>query len=134
MSATPLDRRSFIAMAGASGAALALYSKPVAAQPARTGATSLAGEWRFALDREDKGVDAQWYGRELASDAQISLPGILQTQGFGDEITAETQFIAALPRDMRWYLLPQYKEYTVPGNVQVPYLSQPVRHFLGVAW
>jgi hypothetical protein len=134
MSATSLDRRSFIAAAGASGAALALYSRPVAAQPARAGATSLAGEWRFALDREDKGVDAQWYGRDLASDAHISLPGILQTQGYGDEITAETQFIAALPRDMRWYLLPQYKEYTVPGNVQVPYLSQPVRHFLGVAW
>lgn len=134
MSLTPLDRRSFLAAAGASGATLALYSRPVAAQPARAGATSLAGEWRFALDREDKGVDAQWYGRPLASDADIHLPGILQTQGYGDEITAETQFIAALPRDMRWYLLPQYKAYTVPGNVQVPYLSQPVRHFLGVAW
>jgi len=70
----------------------------------------------------------------LAKPANISLPGILQTQGFGDEITAYTKFIAALPRDMRWYLLPQYKPYTVPGNVQVPYLSQPVRHYLGVAW
>jgi beta-galactosidase/beta-glucuronidase len=87
---------------------------------------SLAGVWRFALDREDKGVSS--YG------AQIRLPGILQTQGFGDEITAETQFVAALPRDMRWYLLPQYQAYTKPGQVEVPYLSQPVRHYLGVAW
>ncbi len=45
----------------------------------------------------------------------ISLPGILQTQGYGDDITAETQFVAALPRDMRWYLLPQYAAYTKPG-------------------
>ena len=73
-------------------------------------------------------------GKKLPADAHIQLPGILQTQGYGDEITAETQFVAALPRDMRWYLLPQYKAYTQPGHVEVPYLSQPVRHFLGVAW
>ena len=42
--------------------------------------------------------------------------------------------MAALPRDMRWYLLPQYQAYTKPGNVKVPYLSQPVKHYLGVAW
>jgi len=72
--------------------------------------------------------------KPLESETSISLPGILQTQGFGDEIRADTKFVAALPRDMRWYLLPQYKPYTVPGNIQVPYLSQPVRHYLGVAW
>ena len=35
---------------------------------------------------------------------------------------------------MAWYKLPQYAEYTKPGNVEVPYLSQPVKHYLGVAW
>ena len=64
----------------------------------------------------------------------ITLPGILQTQGYGDDITAETQFVAALPRDMAWYKLPQYAAYTKPGHVEVPYLSQPVKHYLGVAW
>ncbi len=86
------------------------------------------------MDRADEGANAGWFGKPLAANTSISLPGILQTQGFGDEITARTEFVAALPRDMRWYLLPQYKTYTVPGNVQVPYLSQPVRHYLGVAW
>jgi len=64
----------------------------------------------------------------------IDLPGILQTQGYGDDITADTQFVAALPRDMAWYKLPQYAAYTKPGYVEVPYLSQPVKHYLGVAW
>jgi hypothetical protein len=136
----PMTRRSFLATAGIATAAAALFpksllfAKPVTAQPPAEGAISLAGNWRFALDRADEGAGASWFTKPLPVDARISLPGILQTQGFGDEITAETKFVAALPRDMRWYLLPQYKPYTAPGNVQVPYLSQPVRHYLGVAW
>jgi hypothetical protein len=134
----PMSRRSFIAITGTGIAAAAFYqtslfAKAVEAIPPAEGAVSLAGTWRFALDRNNAGVGAGWFKKTL-TDANISLPGILQTQGFGDEITAETKFIAALPRDMRWYLLPQYKKYTTPGKVLVPYLSQPVRHYLGVAW
>lgn len=136
----PVTRRFFIKTTGVAAAAMALYpktalfSKSVEALPPSDGAISLAGNWRFALDSADTGASSGWFNKTLPADAQITLPGILQTQGFGDEITAETKFVAALPRDMRWYLLPQYKPYTVPGNVQVPYLSQPVRHYLGVAW
>lgn len=136
MSIPSRSRRHFLSLTGATvtAALTGLYAVPVRAEPARAGAMSLAGRWRFALDRDDSGARAGWYARALAADTGIQLPGILQTQGYGDEITAETQFVAALPRDMRWYLLPQYKDYTRPGNVQVPYLSQPVRHYLGVAW
>ena len=98
------------------------------------GVQSLAGQWRFSLDRDDVGVKESWFAHNLAATTRISLPGILQTQGYGDDITAETQFIAALPRDMAWYKLPQYAAYTKPGHVEVPYLSQPVKHYLGVAW
>ncbi len=133
-----LDRRNFLvsglALTAATAVPTGLYARPVPAEPARPGAMSLAGQWRFALDRDDAGAKAGWYTAALANDVHIQLPGILQTQGFGDEIAADTQFIAALPRDMRWYLLPQYKDYTKPGHVEVPYLSQPVRHYLGVAW
>jgi hypothetical protein len=131
-----LDRRGFLVsgLALTAAATTALYAKAVPAQTARPGAVSLAGDWRFALDPADVGSADYWFNKVMPSDLHIQLPGILQTQGYGDEITAETQFVAALPRDMRWYLLPQYKAYTKPGNVQVPYLSQPVRHYLGVAW
>ena len=136
----PITRRSFLTTASIATAAAAFYptsslfAKSTPSQPPKSGAISLAGNWQFVLDRNDIGASDAWYSKPLGSDTRISLPGILQTQGFGDEITAETKFVAALPRDMRWYLLPQYKPYTVPGNVQVPYLSQPVRHYLGVAW
>jgi hypothetical protein len=93
---------------------------------------SLAGQWRFSLDRQDEGVKSQWFNNNLSD--QILLPGILQGQGFGDGISVDTPWVAALPRDMKWYLLPQYKAYTEPGHMEMPYLSQPPRHYLGVAW
>lgn len=135
-----ITRRSFLTTAGIATAAAAFYptsslfAKSTIALPPKPGSISLAGNWQFTMDRNDMGAGNGWHKKPLNTKTRISLPGILQTQGFGDEITAETKFVAALPRDMRWYLLPQYKAYTVPGNVQVPYLSQPVRHYLGVAW
>ena len=47
------------------------------AQPA---VQSLAGEWRFALDRSDAGVPETWFSRDLPD--RITLPGVLQAQGF----------------------------------------------------
>jgi hypothetical protein len=128
-----LTRRKFLAATG-TVAAHALCARATPATPPPPGAESLSGQWRFALDRGDAGAKEKWFAKDLSAGARIQLPGILQTQGYGDEITAETQFVAALPRDMRWYLLPQYQAYTKPGHVEVPYLSQPVRHYLGVAW
>jgi len=134
-----LSRRSFLAITGAIAAKVAvpgslLVATPAPATPPRAGAQSLAGQWQFALDRDDRGVKESWFAQELKQPAEIALPGILQTQGYGDDIEVTTQFIAALPRDMAWYKLPQYAAYTKPGRVQVPYLSQPVKHYLGVAW
>src|ERR1700760_4756230 len=102
-----LSRRRFLALTGAATAAHAtlLYGAPTPAVPARTGTISLAGQWRFAMDREDTGTSASWFAKDLTADTHIALPGILQTQGYGDEITADTKFIAALPRDMAWYKL-----------------------------
>ena len=92
----------------------------------------LAGEWRFAMDRGDIGTGEKWFDKSLSD--HIKLPGILQGQGFGDDITVNTPWVAALPRDMRWFDLPQYAPYTKDGNVKMPYLSQPPKHYLGVAW
>jgi beta-galactosidase len=93
---------------------------------------NLSGQWRFALDRADAGVGEHWFNRDLPE--RINLPGILQAQGFGDDIATDTPWVAGLPRDLRWYLQPQYKAYTQPGNVKVPFLSQPPKHYLGAAW
>jgi beta-galactosidase len=112
--------------------AVALLAANVHAQTTAPSTIDLSGQWRFAVDPKDTGTAAQWFNQNLPD--KIILPGILQAQGYGDEISTSTPWVAALPRDMRWYLLPQYKAYTQPGNVKMPYLSQPPRHYLGVAW
>jgi beta-galactosidase len=129
-----VSRRRFLALTGAVAAGTALRATAAPAVPARAGAMSLAGEWHCALDRADEGMKQGWFARVLPTSSMISLPGILQAQGYGDEISVDTPWVAALPRDMRWYLLPQYAAYTKPGHVQMPYLSQPPKHYLGVAW
>ena len=94
---------------------------------------SLAGSWRFALDRGDTGVTEQWFNRDLAD--RIALPGILQAQGYGDEIRIDTPWVLGLG-DAWWKLQPAAlrEKFSQPGHVEVPFLSQPPRHYLGAAW
>ena len=68
-------------------AALALFC--LAAKPLHAAETiQLAGEWRFALDRADVGVGEKWFAKDLPD--KIQLPGILQAQGYGDDISTNT--------------------------------------------
>lgn len=112
----------------------ALVTGPGASRAAAADSTqSLAGEWRFALDRADVGVKEQWFDRTLAD--RIRLPGILQAQGYGNEITTHTHWLITLG-DAWWKLQPESLRapFSQPGHVKVPFLSQPPRHYLGVAW
>lgn len=69
---------------------------------------SLHGSWRFALDKDDVGVEQKWYSMRLGD--TIVLPGILQEQGYGDEVTAETEWASSL-HDPLWYLRDEYIKY-----------------------
>ena len=96
-----------------------------------SGRTSLAGQWRFELDRDDAGIDQRWFSRDLAD--RIQLPGALQHQGYGDRIDVNTPWVAKLI-DVRWYQKAKYGKYTQPGNVLVPFFLTPRRHYVGAAW
>jgi hypothetical protein len=91
----------------------------------------LAGTWRFALDRDDAGTNEQWFAKSLPD--QIQLPGCLEAQGYGDEISARTPWVLSL-YDHFWFLRADYAAYTNASNVKVPFLCQPPRHYLGAAW
>jgi len=106
---------------------------PVSAQRAASDRLQLQGEWRFALDREDSGVNQEWFNTELPD--RIELPGVLQAQGYGDEISADTPWVLGLG-DAWWKLQSEElrSAFSQPGRVEVPFLSQPPRHYLGAAW
>ncbi len=94
---------------------------------------SLAGKWRFALDRTDAGAAEKWFARELPD--SISLPGILQAQGYGDDISTNTPWVTSLG-DAWWKIQPAAlrEHFSEPGKVKFPFLSQPPKHYLGAAW
>ena len=89
---------------------------------------SLAGQWRFQLDRGDAGVQERWFERSL--DQRIKLPGALQNQGFGDDITVDTKWTGEIDMDA-WLKGPQYAKYRQPGNIKVPFFLQPEKHYVG---
>ncbi len=93
----------------------------------------LAGEWRFALDRTDAGTNEQWFAKDLPD--KIQLPGILQAQGYGDDISTTTPWVLTLG-DAWWKTQPASlrDHFSQPGKVEVPFLSQPPKHYLGAAW
>ena len=106
--------------------ALLLLPAPVCA----ASSMPLDGMWRFMIDPTDSGEKNLWFNQNLP--AYINLPGIMQLQ-FGLDITTHTPWVLS-QYDRFWYLRDDYKAYAEPGKVKVPFLSQPSRHYLGVAW
>ncbi|OHB67988.1 MAG: hypothetical protein A2V70_09865 [Planctomycetes bacterium RBG_13_63_9] len=64
---------------------------------------------------------------------QIRLPGSLQEQGFGEDVSVETKWTGGIV-DRSWFTAPRYERYRRPGNVKVPFWLQPERHYVGPAW
>lgn len=103
----------------------------LAASGAADDSISLAGGWRFALDRADAGVHERWFERALPD--RIKLPGSLPGQGIGDPVTVDTKWIGGIV-DRSWFTEPQYAKYREPGNVKVPFWLTPEKYYAGAAW
>jgi GH18 family chitinase len=97
----------------------------------RTDVVPLSGVWRFALDPADEGLVASWENRTLAD--RIRLPGVLQAQGFGEDVTVETKWTGQIV-DRSFFTSPRYEPYRQPGRVKVPFWLQPDKHYVGPAW
>ena len=92
---------------------------------------SLAGQWRFQLDRADVGINEQWFAQKL--NGTIKLPGSLPEQGVGDDISVDTHWTGNIV-DHSWFTAPEYAKYRQPGNIKVPFWLQPEKYYMGVAW
>ena len=101
------------------------------ATAAQSGHISLAGQWRFQLDRGNANLQEQWFERSLPD--KIRLPGLLPAQDIGDNVAVETKWTGDIV-DKSWFTAPEYAEYRKPGNLKVPFWLQPEKHYVGVAW
>ena len=91
----------------------------------------LSGEWRFAIDRNDKGVSEAWFSKILTE--TVLLPGSMATNDKGDEVTTDTKFVGQIA-DQSYYKKTEYAKYRVPGNIKIPFWLQSLKYYQGAAW
>lgn len=91
----------------------------------------LSGTWRFAIDRNDQGISAQWYLRAL--DDYVQLPGSMITNGKGDPIDLSTPWTGSF-NDQTFFKLDRYAPYRTRENFKIPYWLQPDNYYSGIAW
>lgn len=88
----------------------------------------LAGKWQVVLR-----AGAKPFAWDDSLSAQpVQLPGSLQVQGLGDEVSVKTQWTGQIV-DYSWFTMPVYEKYRQPGNIKIPFWLQPYRHFVGAA-
>ncbi|HYG25077.1 MAG TPA: discoidin domain-containing protein [Verrucomicrobiae bacterium] len=92
---------------------------------------TLAGTWRFQLDRSDAGIAQRWFERALPD--RVKLPGDLSQQGIGDAPGLETKWIGGVQKP-DWFKDPALAPYSKPGNFKFPYWLTPETHYAGAAW
>lgn len=86
-------------------------------------AIDLTGKWKFSLGEN----------RPAGFGQSINLPGSLQEQGFGNDVTPETEWTGSV-LNRAWFDEEQYERYRQPGNVKISFWLQPDRHYVGSAW
>jgi hypothetical protein len=90
----------------------------------------LSGQWNFKLDRDNAGINEQWFSRQLSD--KITLPGSLQEQGFGDKPSAKTRWTSRI--GMKLLSDPRFTEYIHSDDFKCPFWLTPDRHYVGKAW
>ncbi|WP_300342189.1 sugar-binding domain-containing protein [Nesterenkonia sp.] len=99
-----------------------------------THTVDIAGRWTCRLDPDSRGEREEWFRSPLAEGTlEVSLPGSLQQQGIGDEISLETPW-TGLVVDRSFFTDERYAPYREAGNISVPFWLQPEVYYQGAAW
>jgi hypothetical protein len=94
----------------------------------------LSGAWTLALDPQNCGERQHWYAADLPDPVgALTLPGSIQAQGYGDEITLDTPWTGTIV-DRTFFDDPRYEPYRQPGQIKVPFWLQPEKYYAGAVW
>lgn len=93
---------------------------------------SLAGQWKLKLDKNDIGLQQEWYGDNFSDAHTILLPGSIQEYDLGEELSTETEWIATNYK--QFYELEKYAPYRTDDNFKFPYWLTSDTHYKGVTW
>ncbi|MFC1497134.1 sugar-binding domain-containing protein [Verrucomicrobiota bacterium] len=92
---------------------------------------NLAGKWKFQIDPDDKGISEAWFNKELAK--PINLPGSLQEQGYGNDLSTNTPWVAHIKVD-KFFQAKEFDKWRKPESFGLPYFLNPKKHYIGPAW
>ena len=81
----------------------------------------LAGEWDFGT------------GEKPVMNEKIKLPGSMLTNGKGNDVSVNTQWVGSL-YDSSYYHNPFMEKYRVEGQMKFPFFLTPAKHYVGTAW
>jgi len=88
---------------------------------------SLTGKWEIIID----GINGINELNGINASGEIEIPGTLQSQGYGNDITTKTPWVEGL-HDRLWHLRKEYK-YAQENGTQIPFSCQPKKHYIGWA-
>ncbi|UCE99504.1 MAG: hypothetical protein JSV82_00065 [Planctomycetota bacterium] len=108
---------------------IAIVSTPATAN--QQDVISLAGQWGFNLDNKAVGEKENWFDADLTQ--SITLPGSTAENGFGDDISVDTEWTGTVV-DKSWYTEEKYEKYRQPGSIKLPFWLTPLKHYVGPAW
>lgn len=91
----------------------------------------LSGQWRFAIDHNNIGVQQQWYNKVMPE--TVMLPGSMMTNGKGDDVDVNTKWTGDIV-DSSYYTSPAYAKYRQKNNIKYPFWLQPNKYYIGAAW
>ncbi len=94
----------------------------------------LAGDWSVVLDSLDAGEKEEWWRAKLHDPAVAKLPGSLNENNLGDEISVETKWTGNMWNDSAWYKDEKMARYRQEGNVKIPFWLSPNKVYTGAAW
>ncbi|UYQ94847.1 beta-galactosidase [Chitinophaga horti] len=92
---------------------------------------SLAGQWRFRIDRNDEGITQRWYTQSFTD--PVKLPGAMQSQGYGDNPSVRTKWVGERGTE-RFLEQDKYAPYRTDANFKFPFWLTPVKYYVGAAW
>ena len=89
---------------------------------------SLACVWRFAVDRDDVGINEMWFNKKPGD--VIKLPGTMAENRKDDDVTLQTKWTGSI-YDSSFFFRPSLAKYRQPGNIKIPFWLTPVKHYIG---
>ena len=91
----------------------------------------LSGNWRFQIDREERGIEEKWFSDWLTD--EIYLPGSMAENRKGDDVTLHTQWTASI-YDSSFFYNPRLEEYREQENLKLPFWLTTVKYYVEATW